>query len=340
MTLIIGGKTLWKKVRKMLSSTLKRSVVGFLKPPKCYNSLILNILGLQVIRILWHDFTLSLKRMLKPEMNDVARELDQSGYIIIENFFDDKTFSSIESQFEEDMKLKFSGAKDSEESIVAGEVHIKQVDIQEASCQSSFRELIFSESLRDVVKKLAQKPINTPVKCVLQESQQKDESSKGYDFVHGNSDFDVENILHQDHIYSVYKAWLYIEDITEENGAFVYVPNSHRFSWLDLKYQYLKSIFYCLIAKGKSHWVPEKFLDKGRIIAPKDYFRDLDLKPIPLEARANSLIIANTRGFHKRGRFSPGRARKLIHLDFRRIMYRQNVLPSHVNAKLWQRYFQ
>ena len=82
------------------------------------------------------------------------------------------------------------------------------------------------------------------------------------------------------------KFYFYLNDVTKENGAFEYVPGSHKWT-----------------KKIRSSW-PEKinFQDRAFTRRLPDKFGP----SIPLEAKAGTLVIFDTDTFHKAGTVSQG----------------------------------
>lgn len=96
---------------------------------------------------------------------------------------------------------------------------------------------------------------------------------------------------HFDRINSL-KFYTYLEDTDKTNGAFEYVPGSHREG-------YFRSNYF--ISQG----VPIEEL-------PNDIPDDEIVNPITINAKAGDLLIFNPDGFHKGGIVSEGKERKVI----------------------------
>tara|TARA_Y100000996_G_scaffold33271_1_gene23438 strand:- start:801 stop:1169 length:369 start_codon:yes stop_codon:yes gene_type:complete len=102
-----------------------------------------------------------------------------------------------------------------------------------------------------------------------------------------------------------------MSDVTEKGGPFIYCKNSHKNNlnrlWFEFKRGQLKD----------SHiegWRIQKHLDKKFF---KNYFEKLKNKEYKVACPANTLVIANVHGFHKRGESIPGVERSLIRIPFR-----------------------
>ncbi|MEL7151727.1 MAG: phytanoyl-CoA dioxygenase family protein [Pseudomonadota bacterium] len=104
---------------------------------------------------------------------------------------------------------------------------------------------------------------------------------------------DPQTAMHSDTFHSTAKMWLFLEDVGEEDGPFVYVPGSHRLTPERLEWEYTQS----LTAKAD----PRLHHSLGSFRVGESDLSDLGYgPPRPFAAKANTLIIADTYGFHKR----------------------------------------
>mgnify|MGYP000259344509 FL=1 len=53
-----------------------------------------------------------------------------------------------------------------------------------------------------------------------------------------------------------------------------------------------------------------------QIYDPETILESAGFKPTPMEGKANTLVLANTMGFHRRGEFHNTKPREYAHLDF------------------------
>jgi hypothetical protein len=94
------------------------------------------------------------------------------------------------------------------------------------------------------------------------------------------------------------KAWLYLDDVDDRNGPFVYVPGSHRLSWRRLKWEYRESVRASTERHdpgGNRYW------DGSCRVSPDDLAEMGYVTPKVMRVPANTLLLANVRGFHCRG---------------------------------------
>ncbi len=105
---------------------------------------------------------------------------------------------------------------------------------------------------------------------------------------------DPQKNLHSDTFHPTMKSWYFLEDCNSKNGPFTYLPGSQRLSLARLKWEYQKSITISqqgdpYSSNGSFRATPEDLASMG--------FGDA----IGLSVPANTLVIANTHGFHRRG---------------------------------------
>ena len=105
------------------------------------------------------------------------------------------------------------------------------------------------------------------------------------------------------------RAFFYMEPCDRNNAAFEYAAGTHRFGLRRLIVEYFDSLVQSKARQGK----PE-----AKVQPLKDWMtKMLKTNPTPLEAPGNTLIIFNTMGLHRRGRFSAAGTREAILLDYR-----------------------
>src|SRR5881275_2295667 len=105
---------------------------------------------------------------------------------------------------------------------------------------------------------------------------------------------DPQRDLHTDTFHPTVKAWLFLTDVAPDAMPFVYVPGSHRLTPQRLEWERRMSI-----AASRQPAVGQHRL--VRALAPGD----LDALELPppraISAPANTLVVADTFGFHARG---------------------------------------
>lgn len=104
---------------------------------------------------------------------------------------------------------------------------------------------------------------------------------------------DPQSDLHADTFQSTAKAWLFLHDVGEEDGPFRYVPGSHRLTQARLAWEKAQSI------DAKNHPVP--YHARGSFRVTPEELERMGLPPAkPCTVKANTLVVADTFGFHGR----------------------------------------
>lgn len=106
---------------------------------------------------------------------------------------------------------------------------------------------------------------------------------------------DPQKTLHADTFHPTMKAWLFVDDVEEGHAPFTYVPGSHLPTPGRLAWEQEQSI------AGSVH--KNRYSAKGSLRLDRSALADMGLpQPVALAVPANTLVIANTHGFHCRGR--------------------------------------
>ncbi|QHD69436.1 phytanoyl-CoA dioxygenase [Sphingobium yanoikuyae] len=105
---------------------------------------------------------------------------------------------------------------------------------------------------------------------------------------------DPQTQLHADTFHPAMKAWLFLEDVPAEGGPFTYVPGSHRLTPARAAWEKQRSLTArdgdCRLSARGSLRIDEAELAGLGLPPPRQF-------PVP----ANTLVIADTFGFHARG---------------------------------------
>lgn len=104
---------------------------------------------------------------------------------------------------------------------------------------------------------------------------------------------DPQTHLHADTFHPTAKAWLFLDDVEDDQGPFSYVPGSHRLTPERLQWEYQKSI-----GAARS---TEQMHREGSFRIGIDELSALQLPaPRRFAVPANTLVVADTSGFHAR----------------------------------------
>lgn len=104
---------------------------------------------------------------------------------------------------------------------------------------------------------------------------------------------DPQTLFHSDTFHATAKAWYFLSDVAEDGGPLTYVPGSHRMTPARLAWEHDQSISARSSANGH-HAL-------GSFRVPDELIRDLGYAaPVRMAVPANTLVVADTHGFHAR----------------------------------------
>ncbi len=105
---------------------------------------------------------------------------------------------------------------------------------------------------------------------------------------------DPQTLLHADTFHPTVKAWLFLTDVAEDAGPFTYVPGSHQLTAQRLAWERGMSLAACRSANAETR--------QGSFRIETSELAGLGLAPPRAFAvSANTLVVADTFGFHARG---------------------------------------
>lgn len=146
-----------------------------------------------------------------------------------------------------------------------------------------------------------------------------------YKLFHGREEqnADSQKLIHRDTFHSAIKLWYFLEDVKPEHGPFHYAPGTHKMSQNRLVWEKQRSIKHSLENKGGAFRISEDELSA---------LNDGELTSYPV--KANTLVIADIRGFHCRGQALENQARISIYANIRPAPF----LPA-INIGFFKRLF-
>lgn len=134
---------------------------------------------------------------------------------------------------------------------------------------------------------------------------------------------DPQSRFHSDTFQPTCKFWILLEDINIDKGPFNYVPGSHILTKQRLVWDYENSI----MQKDTDLWKtriqsggkPGSFRVHENCSIEKEInkIKSMSYKIKEVVGKENTLIAANTFGFHKRGIAEPGTSRETLSIEYR-----------------------
>lgn len=281
------------KIKDHLSKILPISRVFTMD--KVIKSYTFNYLGLQPFRMILAQLIYRL-RPRKPIgiLKDKIDFYNKNGYIELTDFLPTTDFDEIKQEFE-DIKskkeyLEFS-RRDGTNTIFMQD--LRTLDLDDYPAIRKFFKSKYLNHLLSIIERREVDLINDKSIVQFQLLIQGPESSL----------IDPETELHSDTFFNTNKAWLYLDDVGYKNAPFQYVPKSHN-----------------IFIPGRLFRERKHSLDKGisgsRRVS-RNELNQLASNVKVFTCSANTLLIANTLGYHGRLKGEDGEERLTLAISLR-----------------------
>ena len=250
---------------------------SFEKNPVIGNSY-LNKKGLHLFRMKTAHWIATLHRraLFRDVKRQYRKQYDDQGYVCIENYLPADTFSSLQKNIMSDQWNRLD--------MNQGGVITRRVLLDAASLpskQNDLQQLVKSKVLKNLIRYVA----GTGGEPIY--------SLQAIFAGHSRRNTDPQSDFHSDAFHSTAKAWYFLEDVPIDEGPFAYVPGSHLLTPERLDWEYQQS---CKAAKH-----PIRYHARGSFRATKEDLSQMNYpSPKIFNVPANTLVIANTMGFHRR----------------------------------------
>ena len=275
-------------------------ITKFFDPsPRFAGGLILNALGYHILRIAVFQLSFGLRKkrtLTDPRAKKILDEVLTQGISVIPNFFPQEIFNKIRQEYE---SLSLPVVNERAPRIVRQNVigdGIKTVApvLEEHLAKNPLINSIVAAAMRqdiDVVPSVA-----------IEKGQFSQEDL-------GSESTDKADNLHFDVSYPTVKCFMYLNDVDEKNAAFRFARRSQKMTLARLWMEYKMSVPFWLWSK------------EDRIkVTPEVKRSFIDSHGMTLDSingKANTLIIANTMGLHRRGDYSTTTPREMIFVNYR-----------------------
>ncbi|MCY3847851.1 MAG: phytanoyl-CoA dioxygenase family protein, partial [Cyanobacteria bacterium MAG COS4_bin_21] len=126
--------------------------------------------------------------------------------------------------------------------------------------------------------------------------------------VHGEeaSTPDLQKVLHRDTFFRALKFWFFLRPVQPQDGPFEYVPGSHRLDPSRLRWEQATAT-----AAAEHRRQPDV---SGSFRIQEESLAELGLpRPVALTCPANTLVLADVFGFHRRGAAAQGQQRLALY---------------------------
>ena len=117
---------------------------------------------------------------------------------------------------------------------------------------------------------------------------------------------DLQKVLHRDTFFRALKFWFFLRPVQPQDGPFEYVPGSHRLDSSRLRWEQTTAI-----AAAEKRRQPDV---SGSFRIREESLAELGLpRPVALTCPANTLVLADVFGFHRRGAAAYGQQRLALY---------------------------
>lgn len=247
---------------------------------------LLNRLGLHVLRLLLAHSLTGIRRFILGWFipSDVRKEFRRTGFILIENALDETLFETLQREGEGNWpEVRYFVQGDTTTEFVYLDTQRQQAL---PACQSLGKNRHLN-ALMNYVAACGLRPWMDFLKVV----------NTG-----GAREGDPQKYFHSDTFHPTMKAWLFLEDVTPDKGPFEYIQGSNSLNWQRIKWEYQQSL-------GVKE-TGAQYARRGSLRVDKDKALKMGYGPVKsFSVKQNTLIIADTFGFHRRGEAAPNTTR-------------------------------
>ena len=255
----------------------------------------LNLLGLHVARkTAAHGVTAARRAALAPLVPaEVRRAFRRDGYVVIPDFLPPAEFAALRA---EATALAAARPRRIQEGDTRTELSL--VDDEALRAAPHLKRLIRGGRFLALCNYVGAR-LKHPF-CQVQVLER--------DFAANESD--PQKSLHADTFHPTLKGWFFLDDVDPDKGPFHYVPGSHRLTRRRLKWEYQQSL--------KAPLSPDEHVSAGSFRAGPEDLEAMGLPaPVAVSVPANTLVLADTVGFHCRGEAQDSRPRRAIYVYMR-----------------------
>ena len=255
---------------------------------KTVDNRVLNLAGLQAVRAVAARIVYRARPHDAASVRPEVERLVDDGCVEIPRLLD----STMLARVREEALIALERERHASSIHDHGGALVEQVDLRKVrrGRYPSLDALVEHDTIRAVLSGAERRPLNLwSSLCAVER------------VTHRGQAHDRESDLHTDTFFNTHKAWLYLEDVDVDAGPFVFVPTSHRLTAERLWQIYLESV---TTNKG-SRRVLTAELDRQRVVERV------------FTCDGNTLVAANTAGYHRRMRGRDGSTRLAVHFSVR-----------------------
>lgn len=238
----------------------------------------LNEKGLHVLRVSLSQKLADMRRkslshFLTKEQLD---SYDRDGFVVINDFLELETFEGVLSEIN---NIDFERFDMHQGTTITRRSMIDKDDLKSLPFLQKAKNDIRMINLIRYISSYHGQPLTTLQTVLAKPSN--------------NSNSDPQTLIHSDTFQPTAKAWLFLTDVEENDGPFAYVKGSHKVT--TQRYAWEKQISTSL------NNVENVYARRGSLRISVDELEKLGYpQPTIMTVKANTLVVANTHGFHAR----------------------------------------
>jgi hypothetical protein len=289
-------------------ATNEKSFVGIIGNP------LANRLGLHVFRILVSNVICKIRTA---PFFFLERRLRQSfakdGVVVLENFLDEAAYLQVKAEIYQVLDKLPPAPVNTERGFGKRISHPQGFDRYDGGTLNRFASI---EKNSAIMAHLVKKSRLSKLTLALFGLFSRSSKYSIYELRHGDeaSNPDIQKQLHKDTFHHTYKLWYFVDEVTYEQGPFAYSVGSHRSTLKSLQWEYQMS---CTASSDKDH--PNR---GGSFRVTTDDLQQMAFPALKsFQLPANTLVIANTKGFHQRAFAEMGARRISIYANFRPLAF-------------------
>jgi hypothetical protein len=273
----------------LLNKLRSNSLVRIVSDDKTVKGKFLNLCGVQLIRAVAARAIYNLRTVTIPyTVVKMVNELKREGIVVLPDFLPQDHFELVQ-----------------QEALALMEQNREKAELHKRGPNTVYHLSLPIQCERHKTQVIQQFLDDVRIRAILEAAEKR---SLGHllgkiEHLHQGirAGHDPETELHSDIFFHTHKAWLYLSDVEDDCGPLVYVKRSHHLRPAQLLHAYKES---CSRNGG------------SRRISLEEFER-LGLEETVVSCRKNTLVVANTCGYHRRLKGEPGRDRYAVHVILR-----------------------
>jgi hypothetical protein len=270
---------------------------------------VLNAMGLQVARAckdraLW----LARRARVTERVRSAYDVIERDGVVVIPNFLPEEQFQAVRDDYESSASDPARTTVPFGDNFACSEVFVSDLLDRFPRTNGALRDNDFLLDLAAAVSR-RRRTYKPPVSFFTVYKPNGDEP---------HVDLDYNQFAHADRHYAFIKAFLYLDDVDEANAPFSYAKGSHKLNAARLRFEYEYSVRYTRVRRKGYDRTPNELFANASLRDCADRLMNATRSPcLPIVGKANTLIVANNQGFHKRGEMRSSRPRATVNIDFK-----------------------